>query len=177
MGEVGILREDERVELIDGIVTKMNPIGSEHAACVNKLNRHFSRALSPEDATIGVQNPIVLDDGTEPEPDLALLKPRDDAYASAHPRPADVLLVVEVADTTVEEDRTVKLPRYAAAGIPEVWLVNIPDRKIEVYQTPVGTGADAGYKIRVEYRPGETLSPGVFPDVKVGVADILPIGN
>ncbi len=176
MGEVGILREDERVELIDGIITKMNPIGSEHAACVKKLNRLFS-VLLPGDATIGVQDPIVLDDGTEPEPDLALLKPREDAYANAHPRPADVLLVVEVADTTVEDDRTVKLPRYAAAGIPEVWLVNIPDRKIEVYQTPVGTEADAGYKIRVEYRPGEVISPGVFPSVKVGVADILPIGD
>ncbi|MBI1924481.1 Uma2 family endonuclease [Candidatus Poribacteria bacterium] len=177
MGEVGILKEDERVELIDGIITKMNPIGSEHAGCVNKLNRHFSRALSLDDATIGVQNPIVLDDGTEPEPDLALLKPREDAYADAHPRPANVLLVVEVADTTIEEDRTVKLPRYAAAGIPEVWLVNIPDRRIEVYQTPGGTEADAGYKIRVEYRPGEMLAPGVFPDVKVGVSDILPVAG
>jgi len=130
--------------------------------------------LLPGDATIGVQDPIVLDDGTEPEPDLALLKPRADAYANAHPRPADVLLVVEVADTTIEEDRTVKLPRYAAAGIPEVWVVNIPDQRVEVYQTPVGTEAEAGYKIRVEYRPGETLSPGVFPHVKVGVLDILP---
>jgi len=175
MGEVGILKEDERVELIDGIITKMNPIGSEHAGCVKKLNRLFSSVLSPADATIGVQDPIVLDDGTEPEPDLTLLKPRADAYANAHPRPADVLLVVEVADTTIEEDRTVKLPRYAAAGIPEVWLVNIPDLRIEVYQTPVGTEADAGYKIRVEYRPGETLSPGMFPNVRVGVSDILPI--
>jgi Uma2 family endonuclease len=126
---------------------------------------------------IGVQDPIILDDGTEPEPDIALLKPRDDAYAHAHPRPADVLLVVEVADTTVEADRTVKLPRYATAGIPEVWLVNIPERKIEVYQTPVGTEADAGYKIKVEYRLGETLVPGRFPNAKIGVSDILPIGE
>jgi Uma2 family endonuclease len=126
---------------------------------------------------IGVQDPIVLNDGTEPEPDVALLKPRGDAYARTHPCPADVLLVVEVADTTVEADRTVKLLRYAAAGIPEVWLVNLPERKIEVYQTPVGTGADAGYKIRIEYRLGDVLCPGMFPSVKVGVADILPIAD
>ena len=174
MGEVGILKEDERVELIDGVITKMSPIGSEHAACVNKLNRLFSTLLPPEDATISVQNPIILDDGAEPEPDIALLKPRDDAYASGHPRPNDVLLIVEVADTSVDDDRTIKLPRYAAAGIPEMWLVNLPDRKIEVYQIPVGAEADAGYKIRVEYRLGETLSPEAFPNVKISVADVLP---
>ncbi|HIE28094.1 TPA: Uma2 family endonuclease, partial [Candidatus Poribacteria bacterium] len=157
------------------VIRKMSPIGSEHAACVNKLNRIFSSVLPAEDATIGVQNPIILDDGTEPEPDIALLKPRNDVYASEHPRPADVLLIVEVADTFVEDDRIVKLPRYAAAGIPEVWIVNIPDWKIEVYQIPVGTEADAGYKIRVEYRLGETLNPEAFPNVKISVADVLPM--
>jgi Uma2 family endonuclease len=85
-----------------------------------------------------------------------------------------VFLVVEVADTSVEEDRTLKLPRYAASDIAEVWLVDINQRKIEVYHTPVGAGADAGYKVRVEYREGETLSPSAFPNVKLGVAGILP---
>ena len=177
MGEVGILGEDECIELINGVITKMSPIGSEHTACVKKLNRLFSNVLSSEDATIGVQNPIILDDMTELEPDIALLKPRDDAYASGHPRPDDVLLIVEVADTSVDDDRAIKLPRYAAAGIPEVWIVNIPDRRIEAYQIPVGTEADAGYKIRVEYRLGETLTPEAFPNAKVSVADVLPIQN
>ena len=173
MGEVGILEEDERVELIDGVITKMAPIGSKHAACVKKLNRIFSSVLSLEDATIGVQDPIILDDGTEPEPDIALLKPRDDAYASGHPRPSDVLLIVEVADTSVDDDRAVKLPHYAAAGIPEVWLVNIPDQKIEVHKMPMGAETDAGYKIRVEYRLGETVNLEAFPNVKISVAGVL----
>ena len=173
MGEVGILEEYERVELIDGVITKMAPIGSRHAACVNKLSRFFFSILPTEDATIAVQNPIILDDGTEPEPDTALLKPRDDAYASGHPRPSDVLLIVEVADTSVDYDLAVKLPRYAAAGIPEVWLVNIPDQKIEVHKMPMGAETDAGYKIRVEYRLGETVNLEAFPNVKISVAGVL----
>lgn len=174
MGEAGIFSEDERIELIDGVIVEMSPIGSEHAACVNKLNRLFSNVLSSKDAIIGVQNPIILNNGTEPQPDITLLKPRDDAYASGHPRPEDILLILEVADTTVEEDRTVKLPRYASCGIPEIWLVNIPERKIEAYRIPVGERENAGYKVRVEYREGETLSPEMFPNVKIKVAEVLP---
>ena len=174
MGEVGVLKEDERIELIDGIITTMNPTGSKHAACVKKLNSLFSSVLSPREALIGIRDAIVLNNGTEPEPDITLLKPREDAYADAHPRPADVLLVVEVADTSAEENRTVKLPRYAAAGIPEVWIIDIPHRRIEACQTPVGTEADAGYKIRVEYRPGETLSPAMSSYVQIDVEAILP---
>lgn len=174
MGEVGILSEDERIELIDGVIIKMNPIGSKHAACVKKLNQFFSNSLSPSDATIGIQDPIILDDGTEPQPDISILKPKDDVYASGHPRPHDVLLIIEVADTSVEEDGDIKLPRYADCSIPEVWLVNIPKRKIEAYHTPVGEKENAGYKVRVEYREGDTLSPEAFPNVKIAVADVLP---
>lgn len=173
MGEAGIFSEDERIELIDGVIIEMSPIGSEHAATVKKINRLFSSNLSSNKAMIGIQDPVILDDGTEPQPDVTLLKPRDDAYASGHPRPEDILLIVEVADTTVEEDRTVKLPRYAACGIPEMWLVNIPERKIEAYHTPVGEGGNAGYKVRVEYREGDTLSPETFPNVKIDVAEVL----
>jgi len=174
MGEVGILSEDERVELIDGVIIEMNPIGSKHAATVNKLNRLFSNRLSTSEAIMAVQNPVVLDDGTEAQPDISVLEPKDDAYASSHPRPGDVLLIVEVADTSVEDDRAIKLPRYAAVGIPEVWLVNIPERIIEVYRMPTGVKEVARYKVRVEYYEGETLNPGTLPNVKIGVADVLP---
>jgi len=174
MGEVGILSEDERIELIDGVIIEMSPIGSEHAATVKKLNQLFSNSLSPSEAMIGIQDPVILDDGTEPQPDISILRSKDDAYASEHPRPSDVLLIVEVADTSVEEDRTIKLPRYAACGIPEVWLVNIPEKKIEAYHTPVGEKENAGYKIRVEYRESDTLSPAAFPNIKIAVAAVLP---
>ena len=174
MGEMGIFSEDVRVELIEGVIIEMSPIGSKHAGTVNKLNWLFSNRLLPSEARIAVQNPVVLDDGTEPQPDISVLKPKDDAYTSAHPRPDDVLLIVEVADTSVEDDRAIKLPRYAAVGIPEVWLVNIPERMIEVYHTPTGEKEVARYKIRVEYYEGETLNPEAFPGVKIGVADVLP---
>ncbi len=174
MGEVGIFSEDERVELIEGVIIQMSLIGSKHAATVNKLAQFFYSRLSPSEATIAAQNPVVLDDGTEPQPDISVLKPKDDAYASAHPRPDDVLLIVEAADTTLEDDRAVKLPRYAAVGIPEVWIVNIPERKIEVYRIPIGKKEDAEYKIQVKYREGEMLNPEAFPNVKIDVADVLP---
>jgi len=174
MGELGIFSEDERVELIDGVIIQMSLIGSKHAGSVNKLNWLFSSRLSPSEARIAVQNPVILDDVTEPQPDISVLKPKDDAYASAHPSPDDVLLIVEAADTTLEDDRAVKLPRYAVAGIPEVWIVNIPERKIEVYRIPIGKKEDAEYKIRVKYREGETLNPEAFPNVKIDVADMLP---
>ncbi len=174
MGEVGIFSEDERVELIEGVIIEMAPIGSKHAGTVKELNWLFSNNLQRSEARVGVQDPIILDDGTEPQPDISILKPKDDTYTSAHPRPDDVLLIVEAADTTVEDDRAVKLPRYAAAGIPEVWIVNIPERKIEAYRIPRGEKEDAGYKIRVEYYEDETLNPEAFPNVKIGVADVLP---
>jgi len=174
MGELGILSEDERVELIEGIIIQMSPIGSKHAATVRKLNQFFFSGLSPSEATIGVRNPVVLDEENEPEPDISILKPRDDSYAGEHPRPSDVLLIIEVADASVESDRDIKLPRYAAAGIPEVWLVNIPEKCIETYHTPMGEKENADYKFRTKYREGETLSPKAFGDVKIDVADVLP---
>jgi Uma2 family endonuclease len=137
MGEAGIFPPAARLELIEGEIVEMSPIGSPHAACVKFLSRLFNE-LFGKDMLVGTQDPIRLNDFSEPQPDVALLRWRDDFYRSAHPTPADVLLVVEVADTTVETDRKVKVPLYARAGIPEVWLVNIPDERIEVYSDPAG---------------------------------------
>ena len=137
MGEVGILAERDRVELIEGELVAMSPIGSRHAGTVNALNRLIVSAVG-ERAVVSVQNPIQLDDRTEPEPDIAVLKPRQDDYRQATPRPDDVLLVIEVADTSVEYDRTVKLPLYAGHGIPEVWIVNLVAAEVEVWRTPAG---------------------------------------
>lgn len=135
MTAAGILSEDERVELIAGEIVKMAPIGSRHAGCVKKLNRRLSRALGDR-ALVSIQDPILLGEGVEPEPDLALLRPREDDYTLSHPRPGDVLLVIEVADASLDYDRRVKIPLYAQAGVPEMWIVNLLQGEIEVYHGP-----------------------------------------
>ncbi|MGB7923518.1 MAG: Uma2 family endonuclease [Pyrinomonadaceae bacterium] len=150
MGEAGIFREDARLELIEGEIVEMSPIGSRHAACIDLLARLLRRQVE-DFAIIRVQSPIQLDDFSEPQPDIALLKLRDDFYRHAHPTPADVLLVIEVADTTVEYDRLVKVPLYAKAEIKEVWVINLPAERIEIYAEPL-SGA---YQIIREVKPGE----------------------
>ncbi|MCL5998366.1 MAG: Uma2 family endonuclease [Chloroflexi bacterium] len=135
MRETGILSEDDRVELIAGEIRIMTPIGPLHAAVVKRLNALLSRQLA-EEAIISVQDPIQLDDYTEPQPDIAVLRPRADFYASEHPAAADVLLVVEVADTSIEYDRDEKLTRYAGANIPEAWLVDVSRQTVEQYTSP-----------------------------------------
>jgi Uma2 family endonuclease len=136
MGAAGIFHPDDHLELIEGEIVEMSPIGPRHAGAVAYLSKLLNR-LFP-DLIVIVQSPVRLHDLSELEPDLALLRWRDDFYRSAHPTPADVLLIIEVADTTVETDRKVKIPLYARAGVPEVWLVNIPGERIEVYSGPAG---------------------------------------
>ena len=138
MVEAGILAEDDRVELIDGEVRAMSPIGPRHAAIVNRLNALLSRQLA-DSAIISVQNPIQLTDYTEPQPDIAVLRPREDFYAHALPLPDDVWLVVEVAETSLEYDREEKIPRYAQMGIPEVWLIDVEQETVTQYTHPDGT--------------------------------------
>jgi Uma2 family endonuclease len=134
MAEAGVFAEDARVELIDGEVIEISPIGKRQAGCVNRLNRILHRKVG-DLAIVSVQNPISIDEFSEPQPDLTLLKPRADFYSNSHPTPADVMVIVEVADTTVEYDRNVKLPIYARAGVPEAWLVVLPkDLTLEVDQ-------------------------------------------
>src|SRR5438552_8996133 len=135
MVETGILSEDDRVELIEGEIIEMSPIGSFHAACVDRFTESIVGLRL--NVIVRVQSSIQLDEYSQPQPDLALLRRRDDFYSSSLPRPADVLLVIEVADTTVEYDRFVKLPAYARAGIPAVWLANLPADRTEMYAVPV----------------------------------------
>ncbi len=117
MAEAGVLGEDDRVELLEGEIVQMTPIGSRHAACVARLTHLFVDRLQGR-AQVNVQNPVHLSERSEPQPDLALLRPRPDFYARAHPGPADVLLLVEVAETSSDVDWTVKIPLYAGAGVP-----------------------------------------------------------
>src|SRR5688572_18894492 len=137
MLDAGILTEDDRVELIDGEILQMSPIGIRHAGCVNGANDLFTREFRGK-AVVSVQNPLRLNDYTEPEPDVVLLKPRSDLYRGKHAQADDAFLVLEVADTTLAYDRDVKLPRYAAAGVPEVWIEDLTADRLLVYCNPVG---------------------------------------
>lgn len=137
MAETGILGEDDPVELINGQIYVMSPIGSQHAACVRRLTRQFILAVRDQ-AEVSVQNPVLLTPDSEPEPDVAILAPREDAYAARHPRPNEVMLVVEVSGSTLEFDRDKKLPLYAQAGIPEMWIVALDEDRIHVYRQPDG---------------------------------------
>lgn len=168
MAEAGVLRQDARVELLDGQVVELSPIGSPHAGCVNRLNQMLARALAGR-ATLGIQNPVVLDNFSEPQPDVTALKYRADGYAERHPSPADVLLLIEVMVTSAEHDRDVKIPLYARAGIPEVWLVDLEADTVEVYREP---GEDGYALVRTATR-ADALVPLHLTTVTLSGADIL----
>lgn len=135
MAEAGILHEDDRVELIEGKIIQMAAVGSRHAACVKRLIKFLVREVG-DLGVVGAQDPVVLPDSSEPEPDVVVLRPRDDFYAAGHPVPEDVLLLIEVSDTSFDYDRDVKVPLYARAGVPEVWIVDLVNEKIHVYSRP-----------------------------------------
>jgi Uma2 family endonuclease len=168
IAEGGIFREDDRLELVDGEIVEMTPVGRQHAACVKRVNEWCVTRVQAS-AIVSVQDPIVLNDRTELYPDLALLARRDDFYSDSHPGPADVLLVIEVADTTGRYDRGV-VPRYARAGIAEVWVVDLPARAIDVYRQPSG---DA-YRDTIRAVPGDVLEIPCTPGHRIGVDEILP---
>lgn len=135
MGETGILAPDARVELIDGEIFDMAPIGSSHAGTVARLCRLLGMAVGNA-AIVWPQNPVILGSDSAPQPDIALLRPRQDFYTASHPRPDDVLLLIEVSDTTLQVDRTVKVRLYATAGIVEYWIVDLEHCTVEVYREP-----------------------------------------
>jgi Uma2 family endonuclease len=168
MGEAGIFHEDDRVELIRGRIVQMSPIGRRHAGCVKYLGNTLIRLLGPR-AVIGIQDPVITDAEGEPQPDVAVLAPRPGFYRDRHPAPADILLLIEVADTSLDYDRGEKLPLYAEAGVREVWLVNLPGDAIEVYRDP----RDGRYADVRTARRGETIAPLAFPDLTLAVSEIL----
>ncbi len=168
MGEARVFGEDDRVELLDGEIAVMTPIGSAHASVVDRLNRLFWQRVG-EAAVIRVQNPIRLEERSEPQPDLALVRPRPDFYRAAHPAADDVWLLVEVAETSADADRDVKVPLYGRAGIREVWLVDLAGQRIEVYRAP----SPAGYRDVRALGRDEHVSPGALPNAQLAVDDIL----
>lgn len=168
MIEAGILREGSRIELIDGEVVDMHPIGGPHFACVNHFTRILVVALEDR-ALVSIQGPVRLDDYSEPEPDVGVFRLRDDGYVEALPSAADTLFVIEVGDTSLRYDREIKLPLYARAGIPELWLVDLAERVVEVCRRP--EGSDYADRDRVD---AGTLSPEAFPELAIPIEEILP---
>jgi Uma2 family endonuclease len=168
MAEVGIFHEDSRVELIDGEIIDMSPIGSRHMRAVNRLTKIFV-GLAGDAAIVSVRNPIDLGEHTHPEPDVVLLRPSEDEYGGAHPTARDVLLIVEVADSSVEFDLKTKAAMYAAAGIADYWVWDIPGDGILVHRDP----SPDGYRFVQTFRRGETLAPLAFPEHALAIDELL----
>jgi len=169
MGEAGILTAGDRVELIEGDVITMTPIGQRHVVCVAELLRRLVLALGDR-AAVWPRSPIRLSPDTEPQPDVALLRPRSDRYLREPAGGEDVLLVVEVAETSYRYDRGLKPGLYARAGVREVWIVDLAGDAVEVHRGP----GPQGYTSSERIGRGGTVAPAVFPDVVLAVTDVLP---
>jgi Uma2 family endonuclease len=169
MAEAGIFQEDDRVELIEGEIVEMVPIGSHHAGVVKRLIALLSALISGDQAILAVQDPVRLSEFSEPEPDVALLRPRRDFYAEGHPGPLDVLLIIEVADSSAEADRDIKAPLYARAGVVEVWVIDVNGGVLDVYRHP----SAGSYAVHLTAARGDIVSPESLPDVKLTVSEIL----
>jgi Uma2 family endonuclease len=165
----GILTEDDRTELLRGEIYHMSPVGRRHASCVKRLNHLFKSIFEQEVIIIGVQDPVILNDASEPQPDIALLRWQDDFYLAGHPTPADILLLIEVADSTAGIDKANKLPLYAENGIVESWLVDLNQQWVEVHRAP----AIDGYQDVQVFQPGQSVSVPAFAKVAIAVDQIL----
>jgi Uma2 family endonuclease len=168
MAETGVLRPGQRVELVDGRIIDMSPIGPLHGGVVKRLIRLFECHLQGR-WLLSVQDPERLENHSEPQPDLMLLKPAPDDYDSRHPVPEDVFLLIEVSDSTLETDRDVKLPVYARAGIAEFWIVDLVNGALEVYREPQSNGYDSAQILH----EGDAAAPAAFPDAVIEVAKLL----
>lgn len=166
--ETGVLDEDSRVELLNGEIIKMSPIGPRHAGTVDRIDELLKGKLKKQ-AIVRIQSPIQLDDYSEPQPDLTVLKRRADFYTTSHPQPADVLLAIEVADTTADADRSVKLPAYARAGIYEVWLVDLYADRVEVHANPYN---GVYQEVRIVQR-GQRVTSKTLPQLKLKADSLL----
>lgn len=168
MIKVGILRDDERVELLDGEIVEMPPIGSHHFAVVNRLDVLLKARLVSR-AMVSIQGPVTLRPDSEPQPDVTVCRLKEDFYESGLPEPQDTYLLAEVSDATLVVDRSLKVPRYARAGIPEVWVVDLQGRRVEVHRSP----SLDGYREVSVTRPGDHIAPLAFPDVSLSVDEMF----
>lgn len=169
MGETGVFAPDARLELIEGEIFEMAPIGPPHAAAVRTLTSLMYQRVGQQ-AIVSVQAPLIAGQLSVPEPDLALLKPRPDNYASAHPGRAEVMLVIEVADTTLAMDLETKVPLYARGGVPEVWVVAVEQRAVHVFRDP----GMKGYRTTFVAKGEDELTAAELPQMRLRVAEVFP---
>ncbi len=173
MGRMGVLRPDERVELIEGEIIVISPAGIRHSSCVLRLNEAFNTERLAGRALVHVQNSMAASNLSEPEPDVMLLAYREDRYASRRPQPDDILLLIEVSDSSLRYDHETKLPLYAESGIREVWIVDLQHDEIESHSEP----GPNGYRIMHRFLPGDSLAPNALPDLQLQANRIVPPRN
>jgi Uma2 family endonuclease len=169
MADAGILLPDERVELIRGEILQMSPIGTRHGAAVDRATRVLVR-LAGDGAIVRVQGTVELDQFCAPQPDVAILRPKDDFYVGKHPAGADIFLIIEVADSSLEYDTTTKLALYAILGVQEYWVVDLVNDRLLVYSEP----HEDLYKITREFHRGDMLAPQLLPDCRIDVSTLIP---
>jgi Uma2 family endonuclease len=168
LGEVGLFNEDDRVELLDGEIIIMSPIGSRHAGALANLTELFVEQ-SRRRYLVWPGNPVEADNYSEPLPDISLV-PRSPSLGKRHPQIKEVFLIVEIADSSLTHDRGRKLQKYAKSGVREYWIVNLRQDVIEVYRSPKG----GAYRDEAVFKPGDKVSPQAFPDVVLAVSEIIP---
>ncbi len=168
LGQIGFFGFDRRLELIDGEIFEMTPIGPDHGGCVLFLTSLFSSRLGAR-AVVGIQGAVVLGNLSEPQPDLVILVGPVERYRHRHPRSEDILLLIEVSDSTLRFDRKVKLPVYAREGVAEVWIADLKGKAVEIHRQPT----TEGYAFTGRKRRGETVTPEAFPDLVITVEEIL----
>lgn len=169
MGDVGIFAADERVELLDGRLIAVPPMTPVHAYCVRRVDALLQRRFAHL-ASVSIQLPIVLDDWSEPLPDVALIASPEERYLGAHPTAAEVLLLVEIAQSSLRYDAGVKLRAYARRGVREYWIVDLAHQRVDVYREPRGER----YAVRLTLGPGDSVAPLAFPDQPIAIDEVLP---
>ena len=169
MAEAGILSPDERVELIAGEIVAMSPIGPRHGVAVDRVTREMVR-MAGDRAIVRTQGTVVLDRFAAPQPDLALLRPKTDEYLSRHPNAGDILLIIEVADSSLDYDTTTKLGLYAILGVTEYWVADLRNQRLLVHSLPQG---ERFTKV-AELHPGDSAAPQLLPDCRIPVGLLLP---
>lgn len=174
LAELGFFAENNRLELIAGEIVQMAAKGTTHSVCSTRLERELFKLLG-ERATLRGQEPIVISEDSEPEPDLAIASNRPDDYLSAHPSPVDVLLLVEIADSSLSYDQKVKLPLYAQASIVDFWIFNLPENCLEAYSEPYQSPQGSfGYRRKLIFLPNESVHLPCFPDLYLDLSKVFP---
>ncbi|BAY90707.1 MULTISPECIES: Uma2 family endonuclease [unclassified Tolypothrix] len=174
LAELGFFKEGERVELIKGEIINMAAKGKPHSVCLTRLSRELFQ-LVKEQGTIRTQDPITIADNSEPEPDLVIVRNRADDYLANYPNPSDILLLIEIADSSLKYDQEVKLPLYAEAGIIDYWIFNLVDNYLEFYSEPYQTAQGKfGYRRKLIFLPNESVNLPSFTDLVLELSKVFP---